>query len=131
MGLRGLALLCDCSVLKLALCGTPNSPLLWMVTLRGWWDLVHVSKHSSPKVRPVQATEGERWSEGTSTALGISGSSGLAEKVDEAVGRVEGAKAEVVGSEPAETASLLISSSEAWLQKGLTQRKGDPKLQQA
>lgn len=96
-----------------------------------WWDSVHVSKHSSPKVRPVQAMEGEQWSEGTSTALGISGSSGQDKKGDEVVGRAEGGKAEVEGSEPAETASLLISSSEAWLQKGLTQRKGDPKLQQA
>lgn len=38
---------------------------------------------------------------------------------------------EAAGSELRETSSIPISSSKTWLQKGLMQRKGDPKLQQA
>lgn len=112
MDLKGLAPLCDRSVLKPALRGTSNSRLLWIVTLRGWWDLVHASNHTSHKVRPVQAMGREGWSEAISSALGISAPSGLAEKKgEEAVGRAEDEEAEVAGSEPGEAASLLISSS--------------------
>lgn len=79
-----------------------------------------------------QAMGGEGWSEGVSSALGISALPGLAEKKEEeVVERAEGEEAEVTGSEPGEAANLPVSSSETWLQKCLTQRKGDPELQQA
>lgn len=112
------------------LCGTSNPQLLWMVTLRGWWDLV-LANHTFHEVRSVQGMGEENWSEGISSALGIPAPSSLAEKRgEEVVGRAKGEEDEAAGSELRETVSIPVSSSKTWLQKGLTLRKGDPKLQQ-